>query len=194
MSQQLPLQLEQELPKAYKANLIFDKNQDLSEHVFKTCLDKICKDDPKEKSIFLIKLKEFCQLRCDMMTEIKFNCNSVRNREDSNYERAKNLFEETKLDLKDFYFIAYDEGFHIFSDCSDHEIMFKTEAYTINEFKNLKVTNFLRLKESVIIEAINSKFRNHRKHKNEINHVNSQKQVKIDPKEPESTTSSLFSL
>ncbi|CAG8817250.1 1207_t:CDS:2, partial [Cetraspora pellucida] len=37
------------------------------------------------------------------------------------------------------------------------------EAYTINEFKNLKVTDSLRLKESVIIETINSKFRNHRK-------------------------------
>ncbi|CAG8828634.1 22489_t:CDS:2 [Cetraspora pellucida] len=67
------------------------------------------------------------------------------------------------------------------------------EAYTINEFKNLKVTDSLRLKESVIIEAINSKFRNRKKHKSEINHE-SQKQVKIDPEklnEPESTTSSL---
>ncbi|CAG8833115.1 17225_t:CDS:1, partial [Cetraspora pellucida] len=107
------------------------------------------------------------------------------------------VLEETKLDLKDFHFIAYDEGFRIFPDCPDRKIMFKTaiyltitdeipqltepdrnsawEAYTINEFKNLKVTNSLRLKESVIIEAINSKFRNRRKHKNEINHVDSQK-------------------
>ncbi|CAG8824864.1 17201_t:CDS:1, partial [Cetraspora pellucida] len=94
MSQQLPLQPEQELPKAYKANLIFDKNQDLSKHVFKTCLNKICKDDPREKSIFLIKLKEFYQLRYDMMTEIEFNCNLVYNREDSNYEKAKNCKEK----------------------------------------------------------------------------------------------------
>ncbi|CAG8609570.1 10780_t:CDS:2 [Cetraspora pellucida] len=94
MSQQLPLQPEQELPKDYKENLIFDKNQDLSEHVFKTCLDKICKDDPREKSIFLIKLKEFCQLRCDMMTEIEFNLNSVHDRNDSNYKRAKNCKEK----------------------------------------------------------------------------------------------------
>ncbi|CAG8609558.1 10779_t:CDS:2 [Cetraspora pellucida] len=126
----------------------------------------------------------------------------------------REVFEETKLDLKDFHFIAYNEGFRIFPDCPDCEIMFKTaiyltitdeipqltepdrnsawEAYTINEFKNLKVTDSLRLKESAIIEAINSKFRNHRKRKIEINHE-SQKQVKIDPEElnePEYTTSS----
>ncbi|CAG8832076.1 4750_t:CDS:2, partial [Cetraspora pellucida] len=39
------------------------------------------------------------------------------------------------------------------------------EAYTINEFKNLKVTDSLRFKESVIIEAINSKFKKCRKPK-----------------------------
>ncbi|CAG8641848.1 4562_t:CDS:2 [Cetraspora pellucida] len=81
------------------------------------------------------------------------------------------------------------ESFELFINCVKQE-----KAYTINKFKNLKVTDSLRFKESVIIEAINSKFRNHRKHKNDINHIESQKQVKIDPEElnePESITSSL---
>src|SRR6185436_19142668 len=94
MSQSTYLPLQQpkikEFPNTYKANLIFDKNQDLSKYVFETSLNKICSNNPKEKSLFLIKLKEFYQLKCDMMTEIEFNCNAVRDRNDPNYERAQN--------------------------------------------------------------------------------------------------------
>ncbi|CAG8831479.1 3452_t:CDS:1, partial [Cetraspora pellucida] len=52
----------------------------------------------------------------------------------------REVFEETKLDLKDFHFITYDEGFRIFSNCSDCEIIFKTAIYLTIADKILQLT------------------------------------------------------
>src|SRR5690242_14881748 len=79
---------------SYDPDLLFDKTFDLSKYVFQTSLEKICSRDNTGRSLFLSKLKEFYEIRSEEYSRIKANSKLVRDRSDSNFQKANNFKEK----------------------------------------------------------------------------------------------------